>query len=76
MSADSDLQSSVAALATAVNSAVAEIQNLANQIVNLTNDPAVEAAAGQINTFAANLTAAVAAASPPAPAPAPTPSGS
>ncbi len=59
MSALSDLQAAAAAINTAVTNAVAEIQSLAAKIGTNTDDPDVEAAAGQIQTLATNLQAAV-----------------
>lgn len=66
MSALTDLQAAVASINTAVSNAVTEIQALAAKIGTNTDDPDVEAAAGQIQTLATNLQSAVDTATPPA----------
>lgn len=68
------LQAQVAALATAISGAIAELQGLAAQLVALNSeDPAVAALAGQIQSQVTSLNAAVStAATPPAPPAAPT----
>lgn len=69
MSALTDLQASQAALAAAVQSAITDITNLAAALAAAqsgNDDAGVEAVVTQLNTLAANLTAAV---NPPPPAP-------
>ncbi|MGB8633158.1 MAG: hypothetical protein WCD69_27930, partial [Xanthobacteraceae bacterium] len=70
MSALTDLQASQAALATAVQSAITDISNLSTALATAqagNDDAGVEAVVTQLNTLAANLTAAVAPAVTPAP---------
>lgn len=69
MSALTDLQASYTSLAAAVQSAITDITNLAAALAAAqaaSDDAGVEAVATQMNTLAANLTAAV---NPPAPTP-------
>ena len=73
MTALSDLQASLASLQTAVAAAITDITNLAAALAAAqsgNDDAGVEAVVTQLNTLAANLTAAVTppVVTPPAPA--------
>lgn len=60
MSEITDLQTAVAAITTAVNLAITDIQSLAAQIATNKDDPAaMEDAASKLNALAQSLTVAV-----------------
>jgi hypothetical protein len=60
------LEAAATALATAVNSAIGELQSLSSQLVALNSeDPQVASVAASLSTPATNLGAAVTAATPP-----------
>jgi hypothetical protein len=70
MSEQDDLKAAMGNITDAVGVAITEIQTLASEIAANSGDPAaIEAAAGNLNTLATNLKAAVAAATPPPPTP-------
>jgi hypothetical protein len=70
MSEQDDLKAAMGNITDAVGVAITEIQTLASEIAaNSGDSAAIEAAAGNLNTLATNLKAAVAAATPPPPTP-------